>query len=101
MQTRWMTLKPTFPSSTTHHSPHTHHTHHTLIAHSPRTPHSPHTHHTHYFFFHIVAHHCPGVPIVLGGTNADKMDDPETHEALAAKNKSPITYAMVRVRLGE
>jgi len=39
-----------------------------------------------------VAHHCPGVPIILVGTKLDLRDDPDTKQKLHERRLAPITY---------
>ena len=44
----------------------------------------------------IVAHHCPGTPIILCGNKKDLRNDPETIEKLRSKCLAPITYEQVK-----
>ncbi|WVQ95424.1 hypothetical protein IAU59_002521 [Kwoniella sp. CBS 9459] len=41
-----------------------------------------------------IAHHAPGVPIILVGTKLDLRDDPVTLQRLRERRFSPVTYAM-------
>lgn len=43
-----------------------------------------------------VNHHCPGVPIVLGGTKLDLVEDKDVLARLAEKGMAPITFEQVQ-----